>query len=68
MNPQVRNRGKEDPPWFAELKVIREDRGHVSNTVAEEFATRRRSAKQEQGQDQKYELIERQPVSKSMRA
>ena len=68
MNPQVRDRWKEDPARFAELKMIREDRGQVSNTVAKEFATRRGSAGQEQDQDQKYKSVERQPFSNSMRA
>jgi hypothetical protein len=51
VDPQVRKRRKEDPAWFAEVEVIREDRGQVSNTVAKEFATRRRRADDEQGQD-----------------
>ena len=55
----MRNRRKEHPPWFAELKVIREDDGQVPNTIAEEFTTQNRSDDQQRNQRKQYDLVER---------
>lgn len=64
MNPGVRDRRKEHPARFAELKAIRKHRRQVPYAVAQEFAAKKSRDDQERDQCNEYELVERLAFSK----